>query len=103
MSDQIPRSVVQRRFDRLVEVQRQISLQRNARHLSEVVEVLVEGSSKKDPSKLTGRTRTNKLIHFTGQVAPGQFRMVRVTSAAPNHLEGELVQSMQTEDRLASV
>jgi tRNA-2-methylthio-N6-dimethylallyladenosine synthase len=103
MSDQIPRPVVQRRFDRLVEIQRQISLQRNARHLSEVVEVLVEGSSKKDPSKLTGRTRTNKLIHFTGQVAPGQFRMVRVTSAAPNHLEGELVQSMQTEDRLASV
>jgi tRNA-2-methylthio-N6-dimethylallyladenosine synthase len=101
MADQVPRSVVQRRFDRLVEAQRRISLERNASYLSEVVEVLVEGSSKKDHSKLTGRTRSNKLVHFSGSCSSGQFRMVRVTSAAPNHLEGELVESVQTKERVA--
>jgi tRNA-2-methylthio-N6-dimethylallyladenosine synthase len=101
MADQVPRATVQRRFDRLVEAQRRISLERNASHLSEFFEALVEGSSKKDLSKLTGRTRTNKLIHFPGKVPSGEFRAVRITSAAPNHLEGELVESMQLEGRLA--
>ncbi|MDQ4149596.1 MAG: tRNA (N6-isopentenyl adenosine(37)-C2)-methylthiotransferase MiaB [Actinomycetota bacterium] len=91
MPGQVPREVVQRRFDRLVEAQRRISLQKNARQIGEVVEVLVEGPSKKDPGRVTGRTRTNKLVHFAAPVDAGQFSLVRVTSAAPNHLEGELI------------
>ncbi|MGH2733868.1 MAG: tRNA (N6-isopentenyl adenosine(37)-C2)-methylthiotransferase MiaB [Actinomycetota bacterium] len=90
-ADQVPREVVQERFDRLVVVQERISLQRNRSQVGEVVEVLVEGPSKKDPTRVTGRTRTNKLVHFVDDVAPGQFRRVRVDAAAPHHLEGEVV------------
>jgi tRNA-2-methylthio-N6-dimethylallyladenosine synthase len=89
--DQVPREVVQERFDRLVAAQERISLERNRSHLGEVVEVLVEGPSKKDRSRATGRTRTNKLVHFPGEVAPGELRLVRIVAAAPHHLEGEVV------------
>ncbi len=40
-------------------------------HVGEVIEVLVEGPSKKNPDKLTGRTRTNKLVHFTDRELVG--------------------------------
>jgi len=52
--------------------------------------ILVEGSSKKDPGKVTGRTRSNKLVHFVDETAePGSFRTVEVASASPHHLEGQ--------------
>ncbi|MGH7425006.1 MAG: tRNA (N6-isopentenyl adenosine(37)-C2)-methylthiotransferase MiaB [Candidatus Methylomirabilales bacterium] len=89
-ADQIEKPVVQRRFDRLVEAQERISLEGNRAHLGEVVEVLVEGPSKKNPARLAGRTRTNKLVHFTAEAAPGEFCRVRLTGAAPHHLEGEV-------------
>ena len=68
----LPKEVVQERFDRLVDLQRRISLERNRDDRGTTEEVLVEGASKKDPAKLTGRTRTNKLVHFDGDgSAPG--------------------------------
>jgi tRNA-2-methylthio-N6-dimethylallyladenosine synthase len=57
-------------------------------------EVLVDGPSKKDPAVLSGRTRQNKLVHFAdpaGSVRPGGYAEVRVTSAAPHFLRGDLV------------
>ncbi len=119
MKDQIPADVVQNRFDRLAAAQQRISLERNQATIGEVAEVLVEGPSKKDPAKLTGRTRTNKLVHFrsegdepsrgpaealhrlnaaigssshTRSFAPeeAEFRLVQITAAAPSHLEGRL-------------
>jgi tRNA A37 methylthiotransferase MiaB len=54
--------------------------------------LLVEGSSKKDPAKLTGRTRTNKLVHFIGNGSePGSFQTVEITAAHPHFLEGRAV------------
>ena len=90
MPGQLPKDVVQRRFDRLNSAQQQISLERNRESVASVVEVMVEGTSKKDPSKLSGRTRTNKLVHFEDEAAEGDFRQVLVTGAAPSHLEGRL-------------
>lgn len=90
MPDQIPKPVVQERFDRLVASQEGISHERNIRHIGDEVEVLVEGPSKKDPSRVTGRTRTNKLVHFVDDAEEGEFRRVRITEAAPHHLEGTL-------------
>ncbi len=89
--DQVPAEAVQERFDRLVITQERISLQRNRSHVGEVMEVLVEGPSKKDPTRVTGRTRTNKLVHFVDAVGPGEIREVRIGVAAPHHLEGEVV------------
>jgi tRNA-2-methylthio-N6-dimethylallyladenosine synthase len=90
--DQIPKEVVQDRFDRLVALQQSLSLESNRRMIGRTEEVIVEGASKKDPSRMTGRTRTNKLVHFAaGGLTEGDFVPVRMTRAGAHHLEGEVV------------
>jgi tRNA-2-methylthio-N6-dimethylallyladenosine synthase len=90
--DQIPKEVVQRRFERLTRLQERISLERNEGLVGRTEEVIVEGASKKDVSRLTGRTRTNKLVHFPSDGArEGSFRTLRITEAHPHHLVGDLV------------
>lgn len=91
MPDQLPQGIVQERFERLVATQQQISLERNRDVVGTELEVMVEGPSKKDASKLTGRTRTNKLVHFEAAAVEGDFLQVLITGAAPSHLEGHLV------------
>jgi tRNA-2-methylthio-N6-dimethylallyladenosine synthase len=89
---QVPKEVVQERFDRLLAVQETSSMTRNLAAVGRTEQVLVEGSSKKDASRITGRTRTNKLVHFVDDSAEaGSFRTVEITSASPHHLEGTLV------------
>lgn len=89
LPDHLPKDVVQERFERLLELQQRISLERNERLVGRSEEVIVEGVSKKDSTKLTGRTRTNKLVHFASQnAAEGTFRTVTITSAHPHHLDG---------------
>jgi tRNA-2-methylthio-N6-dimethylallyladenosine synthase len=91
LPDHLPKAVVQERFDRLIALQNGISLESNLRMIGNTYEVLVEGPSKKDARRASGRTRTNKLVHFPDDGAPeGSLRTVRVTSARPHHLEGEL-------------
>ncbi|HEX2068678.1 MAG TPA: MiaB/RimO family radical SAM methylthiotransferase, partial [Actinomycetota bacterium] len=97
--DQVPKGVVQERFDRLVELQERISLDRNRAMIGQEVEVLVEGEGRK--GNLKGRTRTNKLIHFDGVVDTGTFVDVRITEAHPHHLNGTLVHP-QREDEAAA-
>ncbi len=62
--DQIPHEVKMDRLHRLIELQNSISMQENKQLLGEVFEVLVEGVSKKDHRRLSGRTRCNRLVHF---------------------------------------
>jgi tRNA-2-methylthio-N6-dimethylallyladenosine synthase len=85
--DQVPKEVVQERFDRLVELQERISLERNGEYVGRAVEVLVEGRGRK--GRIQGRTRTNKIVHFEGDHSPGEFVDVAVTAAHPHHLSGE--------------
>jgi tRNA-2-methylthio-N6-dimethylallyladenosine synthase len=93
MDGHLPKEVVQERFDRLAALQESISFERNERHVDHDEEVLVEGPSKKDAAKLTGRTGGNKLVHFdTDGAEEGSFRTVRVTAAHPHHLEGRVVE-----------
>jgi len=55
-------------------------------------DVLVEEISKKDPKKVTGRTRTNKLVHFPGdESAIGKLVNVKITACRGFTLEGEKV------------
>lgn len=92
MPDHLPKEVVQERFERLVALQDEIAVERNARHLGATEELLVEGISKKDPDRLTGRTRTNKIVHFPNAgEAEGSLRRVRITATHPHHLEGESI------------
>jgi tRNA-2-methylthio-N6-dimethylallyladenosine synthase len=88
MDEQLPKEVVQERFDRLLAVQEAISLRKNEEMLGRTVEVLVEGSGRK--GGVQGRTRTNKVVNFTGTQRPGELVDVVITGAHPHHLTGEL-------------
>ncbi len=94
MPDQVPAGLVRERFQRLVALQEGIGLERNRAMVGSQVELLVErASSKSDPSRMSGRTRTNKLCHFpaprvAGGVVPGDLVTVTVEQAAPHHLLG---------------
>jgi tRNA-2-methylthio-N6-dimethylallyladenosine synthase len=89
MPDQVPKSVVQERFDRLVTAQEEVSLERMREQVGTTVEVLVEGTGRK--GRAQGRTRTNRVVHVDGAHEPGTFLDVRIVSAHPHHLVGELV------------
>jgi tRNA-2-methylthio-N6-dimethylallyladenosine synthase len=53
------------------------------------MEVLVEGPSRTDPSKLRGRTRHNKTVNFAGLARPGEMAQVDITGATSTTLAGE--------------
>ena len=85
--------VVADRFERLHVVVERSGLARHEARVGRVEEVLVEGPSRKDANVLTGRTRQNKLVHFAaGPLRAGSYATVRITSAAPHHLRGDLVE-----------
>jgi tRNA-2-methylthio-N6-dimethylallyladenosine synthase len=88
LSDQVPKAVVQERFDRLVSAQEEISQERNVELEGRTMEVLIEGPGRK--RGLKARTRTNKLVHLEAALAAGTFADVRVLRAHPHHLDGEL-------------
>ena len=97
MPGQIPKEVVQERYERLVALQEEISWAENRRQVGRTVEVLVaEGEGRKDDAtrRLSGRAPDNRLVHFTRPeqpVRPGDLVTVEITYAAPHHLlaEGE--------------
>ena len=94
MEDQVPKEVVQARYERLIALQERISLEENQKQLGREVEVLVSvGEGKKDAEthRLTGRAQDNRLVHFelpagSDRPRPGDVVTVTVTHAAPFHL-----------------
>jgi len=87
-------AVAQARMQRLTDVIEHHALVKHRARIGRVEEVLVEGPSKKDPAKASGRTRQNKLVHFPAAGAaarPGSYVTVEVTYAAPHWMSGELV------------
>ncbi len=90
MEDQIDDSIKHERFNKLIELVNNIAAKKNKEYEGREVEVLVEGESKNDPSKLTGRTRTGKLVNFIGDSKGiGKLRMVKITKAQSFSLMGE--------------
>ncbi|MFD5565849.1 tRNA (N6-isopentenyl adenosine(37)-C2)-methylthiotransferase MiaB [Kitasatospora griseola] len=95
MDNQIPKAVVQERYDRLIALQEEISWEENKKQVGRRLEILVaEGEGKKDDrtDRLSGRAPDNRLVHFsrpgTG-VRPGDVVTVEITYAAPHHLLAE--------------
>ena len=70
--EQVPKEVVQERFERLVALQERIGAARSAAQLGTEVEVLVEGGDKKGVST-QARTRTNRIVHLPDALEPGTF------------------------------
>jgi tRNA-2-methylthio-N6-dimethylallyladenosine synthase len=92
MPDQLPKDVVQERFDRLVALQERISLERARAEVGRVHEVLIEGVGRK--GGVQGRTRTNRVVHVDEPgLGPGTFVYARVVSAHPHHLLAERVRA----------
>ena len=90
----VPDDVVADRFTRLLAVVERSALVRHEARVGRTEEVVVEGPSKRDPSRTTGRTAQNKLVHFAAPqpLRPGSYALVTVTGAAPHHLRGEFVE-----------
>ncbi|MDT0382266.1 tRNA (N6-isopentenyl adenosine(37)-C2)-methylthiotransferase MiaB [Streptomyces sp. DSM 42041] len=95
MDDQIPKAVVQQRYERLVALQEEISWEENRKQVGRTLEVMVaEGEGRKDDAtrRLSGRARDNRLVHFARPeepVRPGDVVETEVTYAAPHHLLAE--------------
>ncbi|MDX6600217.1 MAG: tRNA-2-methylthio-N6-dimethylallyladenosine synthase [Gaiellales bacterium] len=89
LEGQLPHPVKRERMERLVEVVQRRATERAQRFVGRTEEVLVEGPSRTDPSRLRGRTRHNKTVNFTGVAQPGELAMVEIESATSTTLAGE--------------
>jgi len=95
MAGQVPKAIVQERYERLVALQEDISWELNRSVVGTVVEVLVsEGEGRKDGAtqRMSGRARDGRLVHFEPGgvgVRPGDVVHAEVTYGAPHHLVAE--------------
>jgi tRNA-2-methylthio-N6-dimethylallyladenosine synthase len=82
------------RFDRMKVVLDRTAVLKHRERIGRVEEVIVEGRNKRDESMLTGRTRQNKLVHFTSgeSLRTGTYATVEITDAARFHLSGRLLE-----------
>ncbi|WP_068965986.1 tRNA (N6-isopentenyl adenosine(37)-C2)-methylthiotransferase MiaB [Desulfosporosinus sp. BG] len=91
MEDQIPLDVKKRRLQRLMSEQNQKSLEWRQQMIGKTYEVLVEGPSKTNPQRLTGRTRGNELVVFNGNPEIiGSLVNVRIVEAGSWTLVGDI-------------
>ncbi|KAB8183503.1 tRNA (N6-isopentenyl adenosine(37)-C2)-methylthiotransferase MiaB [Microbispora catharanthi] len=103
MEDQVPKAVVQERYERLVALQEEISWEENKKQVGRTLEVLVaEGEGRKDDAthRLSGRAADNRLVHLAASdvaadARPGDMVTVEVTYAAPHHLVADKVLSVR--------
>ena len=92
MSDDVEDAEKTKRIVELQALQRDIQLSLRARNVGQVVKVLVDSHSRRDPRELSGRTSGNTVVNFAG--APdllGQLVHVSIRRSGPNSLWGEIV------------
>ena len=88
LDDHLPHPMKRERMERLVELVQRRARERAQRFLGRTVNVLVEGPSRTDPSRLRGRTRHNKTVNFDGTAVPGELVDVEISSATSTTLGG---------------
>ena len=88
MADQVPHPVKRERMERLVALVQRRAAERAQRFVGRSMEVLVEGPSRTNRSRLRGRTTHNKAVNFEGTRNPGDLAEVEVTSATSTTLSG---------------
>ena len=94
MPEQIPKAVVQERFERLHALQERISAEENAKLVDTRQELLVQEDGRKNDrtQRMSGRARDGRLVHFAldgnidGEVRPGDYVTVTITDAKPHYL-----------------
>jgi tRNA-2-methylthio-N6-dimethylallyladenosine synthase len=91
LADKVPSDVKGERLRLLQEMQREYSLKKNRLLLNRVEDVLVEGISKKDSLRVTGKTRSNKTVNIVGgEDLKGKVVPVRIKEVHLHSLSGEL-------------
>jgi len=88
MDEQVPHPVKVERMERLVELVQRRAAERARRFVGREMEVLVEGTSRTDETRLRGRTRHNKAVNFEGDASPGELVSVEITEATSQTLAG---------------
>ncbi len=93
LPDQLPKEVVQERYERLLELVNRIAWEENQAQVGNTVELLVANEGRKDSNtnRMSGRGRDNRLVHFEIPAGaevprPGDLVTVTITDAAPYHL-----------------
>jgi len=95
-AEQLAKPEKSMRLSQLIETANAIALERNQKLANQVVEVLVLGPSKTNPERLTGRTRTNKLVHLDNEPnLVGKLLDVRITKVQTFSLLGERVGTLR--------
>jgi tRNA-2-methylthio-N6-dimethylallyladenosine synthase len=88
MPNPVPHSTRRERMGRLVELVQSRARERAQRFVGRTMEVLVEGPSRTDPTRLRGRISHNKTVNFEGTAAPGELSRVEITGATSTTLLG---------------
>lgn len=92
MNDNVPMEVKKERLQRLNAVVKEYSAEAMKKYTGQIVEVLVDGESKKNPDILAGYTRRSKLVNFKApKTAIGKIVKVKITDAKSWSLDGEMV------------
>jgi len=90
----VSHAVAVERMERLRSVVERSSRVHNQARIGRIDEVIVEGPSKRDTSRLTGRTRQNKLVHFesAAPLRAGTYARVEITASGLSSLSGRLLE-----------
>ena len=94
MDGQLPHPVKVERLERLVEVVQRRAAERAQRFVGRTMEVLVEGTSRTDETRLRGRTRHGKAVNFDGVAQAGDLVEVEIESATSQTLRGVLARPL---------
>src|SRR5699024_3815603 len=92
MQEQVDINLKKDRLNRLSEIQKQISEEKNLVYKDRILEVLVEGTSKNNPNILSGRTKENKLVNFEGNTdLIGKLACVKIIEPKCWTLDGRAI------------
>jgi tRNA-2-methylthio-N6-dimethylallyladenosine synthase len=88
LGEQVSHPIKRERMERLVELVQRRAHERGQRFVGRTMEVLAEGPSRTDPTRIRGRTRHNKTVNFDGTAAPGELIEVEIVDATSTTLSG---------------
>ncbi len=92
MEGQVPDEVKKERFARLLDVQNSITKDINSKYVGKTIKILVEGKSKTDNGKYTGRNDKNRLVHIYGDDSLiGKFVYVKIDRADTFAMYGTVI------------
>ena len=97
--DDVPEEVKSRRLEEIIALQNRLSIESNRRDIGKVMEVLVEGISKKKKSEYFGRSAQNKMVVFPkGNLQFGDLVRVKINDATQTTLIGEVVEGLRVQN-----